>query len=925
MAAMTDLPSHRFSEAFERTRRLSQYVARVASARPEVVAELERRGARPFDAAEMRAELGPGEDLAARLRRLRERVMVTLAHRDLNSLASLDEVFATMTALADESIAAAAHEAHLRAVAIHGEPAGGARLIVAALGKLGGRELNVSSDVDLIFLFGEEGETAGPRRVTHHEFFTAAGRTLIALLSEITGEGQAFRVDMRLRPFGDSGPLVTSLSALEDYFIAHARPWERYAWLKSRVVSGPAGGVREKVDPFVYRRYLDYGMLDALRELHGRIFEAAVQRRKAEDIKVGMGGIREIEFAAQLFQMVRGGRDAGLRTTSTREALRTIADRALMDPRQVALLLAAYEFLRRLEHRLQYYDDQQTQALPRAPEHQALIAEAMGLRDYETLLAELNRHRAVVQATFNELFHEDAPPRHEASASLAAALYDPQVVPDPEALAEQLLEAGIIEPAAVARRLIEYTRSRRYRSISAASRAKVEKLLPASIAAAAAQGGTEAATLRLIGLLEAIDGREAYFSLLIEFPQVLERAASLMAKSAWAARLLARHPILLDELTRTAASFTATDWKAERARLAAEIAALAGDMERVLDHMRHYKQRQMLRFTIADLEGELSVMALSDELSELADLILDVMVGEAAASLGLAGEALGPRRHEGAASLGLAGEALGPRRHEGDDAQPGIPGFSVVGYGKLGGKELGYGSDLDVIFLYDERLAGEAEKLARVAQRVNTWMTSQTGAGVLYDIDLRLRPDGASGLLVSSIAAFREYQMKRAWTWEHQALTRARASAGDPALGARFEALRDEILAQPRDRAKLFGEIFAMRQKMRAEHKAEAQDLKHIEGGIVDLEFAVQALVLAEGPRHPGLRENKGNHTLLKRMGELGLIEEEIARAAAEAYLAMRKRTQRAALNDEEKVKLAPGELEAERSAVKRLWGAVFA
>ncbi|MGZ5569914.1 MAG: bifunctional [glutamate--ammonia ligase]-adenylyl-L-tyrosine phosphorylase/[glutamate--ammonia-ligase] adenylyltransferase [Usitatibacter sp.] len=906
---MMDRPPPSFRAAIDRTLRLSHYVARVASARPQVVEELERRGAQPFDRAAMRAELAPGdpahgENLAPRLRRLRERVMVTLAHRDLNDMAPLAEVLTTMTDLADECIAAAAEEAHRRAVAVHGEPGGAERLIVAALGKLGGRELNVSSDVDLVFLFGEEGETAGPRTVTHHEFFSTVGRTLIALLSEVTADGQAFRVDMRLRPFGDSGPLVTSLSALEDYFIAHARPWERYAWLKARVVAGSGDGVRSRVEPFVYRRYLDYGMLDSLREMHTRIFEAAQQRRKADDIKVGAGGIREIEFAAQLFQMVRGGRDAGLRTTSTREALRAIAQRSLMEPERVAQLSSAYEFLRRLEHRLQYYDDQQTQALPRTPEHRAVIAQAMDYPAYDALERELGRHRAVVQAAFNDLFKEDAPPRHEAAASLTASLYDPQAVPDPEGLAEQLLEAGIVEPANVARRLIEYTRSRSYRSISAASRAKVEKLLPRLIAAASAEGGGEAATMRLIGLLEAIAGREAYFSLLVEFPQVLARAARLMARSAWAARLLARHPILLDELTRTAASFTATDWKAERIGLAAECAAMAGDVERLLDHLRHYKQRQMLRFTIADIEGELPVMALSDELSALADLILDVTVDEAAASLGF--------------------ERRGSPSALGEGPLPVIAGFSVVGYGKLGGKELGYGSDLDVIFLYDESMGAQAERLARVAQRVNTWMTSHTAAGVLYETDLRLRPDGASGLLVSSIAAFREYQLKRAWTWEHQALTRARACAGDAALGERFEQLRDEILAQPRDREKLFDEIRAMRQKMRAESKADAGDLKHVEGGIIDLEFAVQALVLAYGPRHPTLRENKGNHTLLKRAAQLQLIDADRAGAAADAYLAMRKRSHEAALNDEERVRIAPGELESERDAVKRLWNEVF-
>jgi glutamate-ammonia-ligase adenylyltransferase len=883
---MMHAPPLSFGAAFDRTQRLSQYVRRVATARPEVVPELEARGAAAFTREEMRAALGAGEALGSRLRRLRERVMVALAHRDLNGLATLDEVFATMGALAEESIAAAVAEAERLEAQAHGAPAADA-LVVAALGKLGGCELNVSSDVDLVFLHAAEGETAGPRAFTHAEFFAAAGRRVIALLSEITAEGQAFRVDMRLRPFGDSGPLVTSLPALEEYFFGHARPWERYAWLKARVVAGPAPGMEERVHPFVYRRYLDYSLLESLREMHGRIFEAAIQRRKADDIKVGAGGIREIEFAVQLFQMVRGGREPALRTTSTRRALQALGERGLIAPERVRNLALAYDFLRCLEHRLQYYDDQQTQALPRDDEHRAVIAEAMGYPAWAELQRDLDAHRANVQEAFAALF-EGGTANASPGARLTAWLYDPQAAPDPVELAEQLSQAGIAPPEAVARALIDYTRSRRFGSLSTGSRAKVERLLPALIAAAAQEADSAAAALRLLELLEAIDRRETYFSLLLEHPQVLRRAAHLMTRSRWAARLLARHPILLDELTRTAASFAATDWAAERASLATECAVLAGDVERLLDHLRHFKQRHMLRFTIADIEGELPVMALSDELAALADTILDVTLAAAAASMG-------------------------------SDSG----GFCVVGYGKLGGKELGYASDLDVIFLYDGESAG-AEQLARVAQRVTTWMTGHTAAGVLYDLDLRLRPDGASGLMVGSLAAFRDYQQKRAWTWEHQALTRARACAGDRALGGRFEAIRDEILAQPRDRAKLFAEIAAMRAKMRAEHRADAQELKHIGGGIIDLEFCVQALVLCHGPRHPALRENKGNHMLLHRAGELGLLDRALAAAAAEAYLAMRRRGHQAALNDEEKVRVQPGELEGERAAVKRLWDAVL-
>ena len=912
---MADLAPDR---ALERTLRLSPFARRTLAARPALAAELPAWHERAITMGEMRAGLAPGEDLGPRLRALRARVMLGLLHRDLNGLAALDEVFETMTGLADAAIEASTAEALRRAEAVHGSPVGGDTLLVAALGKLGGRELNVSSDVDLVFLHAEEGETSGPRQVSHHEYFGTVGRTVIALLSDVTGDGPAFRVDMRLRPFGISGPPVASLSQLEDYFIGHARPWERYAWMKARIVAGPAEGVHERVEPFVYRRYLDYGMLDALRELHARIAAAARDRRKVDDIKVGSGGIREIEFAAQLVQMIRGGRDPGLRTTSTREALAAIEERGLMQDGRARALLDSYAFLRRLEHRLQYYDDQQTQALPREPEHQALVAEAMDYPDYASLLAALGAHRTVVQEAFDALFERGARPASPAASRLSASLFDPQATPDPEVVAETLAGAGIAEPAPVAARLIDYSRSRRYRALSSTSRAKVEKLLPQVVAAAAAEGGTGVVVSRLMELVEAIDRREAYYSLLIENPQVLERAARLVSRSAWAARLLARHPILLDELTQSAASFVATDWRAERAALARECSRLGGDVERLLDHLRHYKHRQVLRFTIADIEGELPVMALSDELSALADLILDVTVDEAAYSLGF------PRPPE----------AAGPRLEGGGDARPAIAGFCVVGYGKLGGKELGYGSDLDVIFLYDESIAGEADRLARVAQRVNTWMTALTPAGVLYETDLRLRPDGAKGLMVGSLPAFREYQEKRAWTWEHQALTRARACAGDPAPGARFERLRDEILATARDPAKVLADIVAMRARMRAEHRAQPRgspfqggrliDIKHVEGGVIDLEFCVQALVLLHGPEHAQLRENKGNHMLLNRAGVLGLLDPALAAQAADAYLAMRRRAHQAALNDEEHVRLAEGELEPERDAVKRLWKAVF-
>ena len=894
---MTDRNSPETSvAAFERTLRLSPFARRVASARAPLAQELVSTGfpalsRRALDAA---VEAVPPDDppaLAIALRELRARVMLTLVHRDLSGLASLDEVVSTATALAEAAIGAAVRAAHAEQAAVYGEPARGERLLVVGMGKLGGGELNVSSDIDLIFLHAAEGDTGGARPLSHHEFFTRVGKRAIGLVADVTGDGFVFRVDMRLRPFGDSGPLVSSFAALENYLIGQARPWERYAWLKGRVLNGPGEDVEAIVQPFVYRRYLDYGLLESLRDLHGRIQAEANRRGRSDDIKVGAGGIRECEFTVQLFQLVRGGRDSGLRVTSTRQALAAVGERGLVPPERVAALRLAYDFLRRLEHRLQYYDDQQTQALPVEPGHRAAIAEAMGFADWPSLMAELDRHRAAVQEAFSALFER----RTTGGASaLLARLTDPQLSPDEDGLEEDLRGTGLADPKPVAARLAAFVASRRYRSLSGASRSRVDRLLPAAMEAAVREETGSQTAIRLLDLIEAIDRRESYFALLDEYPQVLARAARLAARSRWAARLLARHPILLDELTRTVASFTATDWKEERRLLVEACAALGEDTERLMDELRHFKQRHVLRLAIADLEGELPVMALSDELSALADLLLGVVLGFASRAV-------------------LGGDGL-----------EAPPGFAVVGYGKLGGKELGYGSDLDIVFLFDESRREDAEKLARVAQRVNTWLTSHTSGGVLYETDLRLRPDGASGLMVSSFPAFRDYQFTRAWTWEHQALTRARFCAGDASLGERFEALRREILSAPRDGQKLREEILAMREKMRSEVKADARDVKHVDGGLVDLEFAVQALVLAESCRHPALLGNKGNHTLLNLAGEMGIVTVPVAAAAADAYLALRARTHAASLNDEEHALFAEGGLAAEREAVMALRREVF-
>ena len=901
---MTDrLSPDLFRARLEKTLSLSPFARRLASARPALVEALQASGEAAIGREAMRAALAgvdpdDGACLRRALRALRARTMLTLAHRDLNGLAPLAEVFATTTALAEVAIGAAVEEARHAEALASGEPAPRpdgrpGTLLVVAMGKLGGGELNVSSDVDLVFLYGEDGETRGAHPVSHDVFFARVGKRAIATLADITEDGYVFRVDMRLRPFGDSGPLVASLGSLENYCVGHARPWERYAWLKARLLGAEADAreLAEIVAPFVYRRYLDFGLLDSLRDLHARIQSEASRRGREDDIKVGAGGIRAIEFAVQLFQLVRGGADPGLRLTSTRAAMDAVASRGLVPAENAAAFVLAYDFLRRLEHRLQYYDDQQTQALPVSAEHRAAIARAMDFANYEELLAELDRHRAAVQVGFNALFE-----RRElsGSASLVARLTDPQATPDEEGLVEDLRVAGLTDPAPVARRLAAFVRSRLYRALSIASRARVERLVPAAIEAAVREDPGSVTALRLLDLIEAIDRREAYLALLVEHPQVLARAARLAHRSSWAAGLLARHPILLDELTRSTASFTATDWGAERADLLADCAQHAGDIERILDLLRHFKQRHVLRFVIADVEGELPVMALSDELSALADLLLDVTLALAAAPV--------PGTRDTVVPAGLA----------------------VVGYGKLGGKELGYGSDLDIVFLFDEASGEDAQSFARIAQRVITWLTSHTAAGVLYETDVRLRPDGDAGLLVSSVGAFRDYQLKRAWPWEHQAITRARACAGDPALGRRFEAVRREVLLQPRDVAKIKADIVAMRAKMRGEQKSGARDLKHMVGGVIDLEFCVQAIVLMHAGEHPALLDNKGNHMLLRRAADLGIVDVAVGIAAANAYLRLREANHAAALNEVEMAKVADDALVPEREAVRKLWHAVF-
>jgi glutamate-ammonia-ligase adenylyltransferase len=895
-------PAAPFDQQLQKTFRASRYAERMCNAHPLLIGRLRETAGRALSAERLESLLEAADDtdeaaFHASLRALRRYTMVHGIFRDINGLANLSEVVMTVSALADVTVTAA-QRFHTRAVAqkfgISAVNNENAELLVVGMGKLGGGELNVSSDIDLIFVHAEDGEANAQK--SWHEFHTDLGKRLIRALDHVDENGFVFRVDMRLRPFGASGPLVSSLSSLENYFMTQARPWERYAWLKARALTGTPGTIAALdalVKPFVYRRYNDYSAIEEMRELHGQIRTDATKRNRLDDIKVGVGGIREVEFVAQLFQLVRGGRDTSLQTRSTRKALAQLANNKILTPERVDVLQSAYAFLRNLEHRLQYLDDQQTQVLPTGEEDRQHIAEAMGFSDWDVFFAALNRHRDQVTQEFEALFAGAAQSaKPEVAPSISGGL-----VPHARNIAGQISDALA---ATIAARIDTWLASSRTQTLSAKARARMEALIPFALIAALKHDPTEKTFFRLFDLIEAIDKRETYLALLIEYPQVLDRVARLAANSAWAADFVRRHPILLDELISPPTGASVIDWRAERRTLQTACDAAAGDVEKQYELLRHAKQVVTLKLNIADIEGRLGVMALSDELSLLADMLLDV-------------------------ALVLAWRALNPKDNLTGQWQP-PSGFAVIGYGKLGSKELGYASDLDLVFLFDPASGIEAERCAKLTQRLNSWLNTMTAGGVLYETDLRLRPDGDAGLLVSSLEAFHDYQLKRAWTWEHQALTRARFCAGDAALAAPFDEVRRTVLSAPRDQQKLRSEIIEMRDKMRAEKKdrADALDLKHTRGGIVDVEFIVQYLILAYSHEHPEFLGNLGNFALLTRAAALGIIDEDLAAQTGKAYLAYRERQHRARNNNELKTWVGVDELAEERQAVRRVWKALF-
>jgi glutamate-ammonia-ligase adenylyltransferase len=849
------------------------------------------------------------------LRKLRDKTFCCLITRDLGGLAALEEVVMAMTTLAELAVAQAYRSVAHEMVARHGLPRDAAgrpqEMLIVGMGKLGGCELNVSSDIDLVVLYGEEGETDGARPISHHEFYGHLTRQMMPVIAEIDEHGHVFRCDLRLRPDGDAGPLAWSLNALENYLIGQGREWERYAWLKARPIKVSAF---EDADPteqwraleslrraFVYRKYFDFDALAALRGLRERIRQDWQRRAlgrsgldSTNNIKLGDGGIREIEFVVQLSQLIRGGRMPALQARGLLAALHAQQHAGLLSEPNAQRLEQAYRFLRRCEHALQYREDEQTHLLPAEAETRAALARALRLTP-AAFEAELARHRKFVAQTFRNVFrlvgmeggNVEPAPAIEAPDDPAQALAD-QIRAGPQADIEPLLG-----------RAESLLSGHRVRSLPDLSRRRLEALLPAAVRAAQATSAPLAAAARLFDLIETVAQRSAYLALLAEYPDTLARLARMMAASPWAAQYLTQHPLLLDSLIDWRTLFAPADFQAVAQQLHADLDACvlpdgAPDIERQMNLMRDVQRQISFQLLAQDLEGELTVEKLADQLSALADMLLSQTILR-----------VWPLVNKQPTSA---------------------PRFATIAYGKLGGKELGYASDLDLVFVYDDARADAAEVYGKLSRRMASWLSTMTSSGRLYDVDLRLRPDGEAGVIAVPMAALRAYQTSKAWVWEHQALTRARAAAGDAEVGAEFETLRRDIIMRQRDPDALRNAVHAMRDRVSMGHRNPTQlfDVKHDRGGMVDVEFTTQYLVLAHAHAHPGLTDNLGNISLLKLAAEAGLINSTLAAEVGDAYRTLRRVQHQARLQGREQARVEPNTIASARHRVTELWMAVF-
>ncbi|MBU3056380.1 bifunctional [glutamate--ammonia ligase]-adenylyl-L-tyrosine phosphorylase/[glutamate--ammonia-ligase] adenylyltransferase [Pseudomonas indica] len=926
---------------FRRVCANSEFVAEQALRDPEMLLALAEAGelGRSLNPGELRQQLVETLDgcvdeneLARRLRRYRTRQQVRIIWRDITRRADLKETCRDLSDLADAGIDLAYRWLYEQLSAQSGVPTGARsgtpqHMVILGMGKLGAVELNLSSDIDLIFAYPEGGETVGAKRaLDNQEFFTRLGQRLIKALDAITLDGFVFRVDMRLRPYGSSGALVLSFSALEQYYQDQGRDWERYAMIKARVVGGDQVAGKQLLEllrPFVYRRYLDFSAIEALRNMKQLIQQEVRRKGMAENIKLGSGGIREVEFIAQAFQLIHGGRDLSLQQRPLLKVLATLEGQGYLPPAVVAELRDGYEFLRYTEHALQAIADRQTQMLPDGDLDRARVACILGFPDWMSFLERLAFWRGRVDWHFRQVIadpdEEEGAPSESSPGSEWLPLWEEAL--DEESACRQLSEAGFADAPAAWKRLAGLRNGPQVRAMQRLGRERLDAFIPRLLTMAVEHGEPDLVLERVLPLVEAVARRSAYLVLLSENPGALERLLMLCAASPWIAEQITRFPLLLDELLNEGRLYSPPQAPELVAELSERLMRIPeDDLEQQMEALRHFKLAHGLRVAASEIAGTLPLMKVSDYLTWLAEAILEQVLALA--------------WRQSVAKYGT------PRRPDGSLCDP---DFIIVGYGKVGGIELGHGSDLDLVFIHDGDPQAEtdgpkpidgAQFFTRLGQRIIHLLTTQTPSGQLYEVDMRLRPSGAAGLLVSSLGAFQRYQENEAWTWEHQALVRARVLVGCRRVGAAFEQVRAVVLGRPRELEALRTEVSEMRAKMRdnlgtretaggtsadAFEASAPFDLKQDAGGIVDIEFMVQYAALAWSHRHPELLRYTDNIRILDGLGEAGLLPGADVQLLQEAYKAYRSAAHRQALQKQPGV-VSGDQFQAERREVLRIW-----
>lgn len=871
---------------------------------------------------QLNATLASCEDdaqLYQALRQFRRVHQMRLIHRDIHKLGSLKHTLFEISQLADMNIRCALNWLNKKLIERYGQPIGKTSgetqsLIVIAMGKQGAGELNLSSDIDLIFVFAENGDTQageGQKSISNQEYFTKLGQNLIQSLDKTTADGFVYRVDMRLRPYGQSGPLVMNLNSIENYYHDQGRDWERYAMIKARAVTGDQQHIEELMHilrPFSYRKYVDFSAFESLRDMKSRIRQETIRRNLGNNVKLGSGGIREIEFIAQAFQLIRGGQEPALQQPNIFKVFEFLKENEYLPFEAIKDLLAAYEFLRNAEHAIQALNDEQSQTLPADELNQARMACYMGFDDWPTFIARLDHHRAQVSEHFTHIVADDENEVDQHELENWRHIWFQQAGDD---LGDDPINTQLLQDT------LQKLRDLAELKMQAIGQQRLDKVMPLLLKALWQCDEPQATLERIVPLLEAILRRTAYLVLLSENPNALKQLVRLCEASPWIATSISDAPILLDELLHPDHLYNPSDKGTLKADLEQRLLRIApDDLEEQMDALRHYASAHKLQIAASDITGVLPLMKVSDHLTWLAEVILEK-------ALYLAWDQMV--------------EKYGYPSNQDNEAVT-EPEFLILGYGKLGGIELSYGSDLDMVFLHNgtanKYTKGDRELengvfYTRMGQRLIHILNTTTRAGQLYEVDMRLRPSGASGMIVASLKAFEKYQQNEAWTWEHQALIRARVIAGESALIEKYSQIRGEILTKERNPLKLQQEVREMRDKMRDNLGSQSVgntqfQLKQDAGGIVDIEFMVQYLVLTHGKQTPDLLTWTDNIRLLETLASQTIIDAKQSDALIQAYIAYRSLAHRRALQNQ-KLLLSPHELDQAGltphiDTVKTLW-----